>query len=201
MAEPHDALDSAQSGHYGAPGSGVAFTEATIAAAWNIQGNAARAAFSDEIQRSFGVALPVAPNTVAKADAITTLWLGPMSWLLVAGGASPLVDFNPKRDALNVAGGALFDLSAGRAAWTISGPHAATVLAKGCPLDFHPRAFVPGTCAQSLLGQVNALFVKENEAPTFTVMIARSFARDVLHALRESAAQYGYEVRPPASYR
>lgn len=201
MAEHDDAEGLLQPGHYGAPGSGVAFSEATIGAAWNIQGTAARAGFVDELQRSFGVALPVAPNTISKTDTMTTLWLGPTSWLVVAGGASPLVDFNAKREALNAAGGALFDLSASRIAWTISGPHSATVLAKGCPLDFHPRAFVAGTCAQSMLGHVNALFVKADDAPAFTVMVARSFARNVWHALRESAAQCGYDVRAPASFR
>jgi len=97
--------------------------------------------------------------------------------------------------------GALFDVSASRVAWTVSGPHAATVLAKSCPLDFHPRAFAAGTCAQSLLGHVNALFIKDDDTPTFTVMVARSYARDAFYALTESAMQYGVDVAPPGSFR
>jgi sarcosine oxidase subunit gamma len=188
-----------QSGHFGAAGSGIAFAEATIAAAWNVQGNRARGMFAEEARRLFELDLPAVPNAIAKTDALTALWLAPTSWLLVAGGASPLHDFGAKRDALNAMGGALFDLSASRVAWTVSGIHAATVLAKGCPLDFHPRAFAPGTCAQSLFGHVNALFVNDGDA--FTLFVARSFAADVWHALTESAAQYGYDVRPPAPYR
>lgn len=201
MAERETVPGWTQAGHYGAAGSGVAFAEATIAAAWNVRGHPARKPFAEEVWRGFGVALPVAPNTIAKTDAIKALWLGPTSWLIVTGGGSPLVDFNAKRDALNAAGGALFDLSASHVAWTVSGPLAATVLAKGCPLDFHPRAFVRGACAQSLLGQVSALFVQYDDTPTFTVMVARSFARDAWHALCECAAQYGYDVRPPVAYR
>jgi len=34
---------------------------------------------------------------------------------------------------------------------------AASVLAKACPLDFHPHGFVEAACAQSVLGRVNAL--------------------------------------------
>jgi len=188
-----------QTGHYGAAGSGIAFAEATIAAAWNVQGNSARAMLAEEARRLFELELPVVPNTIAKTDALTALWLGPTSWLLVAGGASPLDDFAAKRDALNGAGGTLFDVGASRIAWTISGAHAATVLARGCPLDFHPRAFAPGTCAQSLLSHVDALFV--NDGDSFTLFVARSFARDVWHALSESAAQYGYDLRPPVPYR
>ena len=175
----------------------VIIGEATFAAAWNVQGEPVRAPFTAEIGRVFGVALPVAPNTIAAAEALTVLWLGPRSWLLVSAGASPLVDFDAKRNAVNAAGGALFDVSASRVGWRMSGPRAATVLAKGCPIDFHPRAFAAGTCAQSLFGHVNALFVKHDDAPTFTLMVARSYARDVWHMLRDSAAQYDHEVRAP----
>lgn len=200
MAERDDRFAAAAPGHYGAAGSGVSIAAATIAAAWNVQGNATRAPFIEEVQRRFGVRLPTAPNTFVKTGVATALWLGPTSWLLVAGGASPLVDFAARRDALNAAGGALFDVSASRTAWRISGPHAATVLAKGCPLDFHPRAFLPGACAQSLFGRIAALFVKHDDAPTFTVMVPRSYARDAWHALAESAAQYGFDVQPAVSY-
>src|SRR5262249_40606986 len=131
-------------GRFGAAASGVVLAEATIAAAWNVQGNAAHAGFLDAVQRQLGVALPITSNTMAKADMLTALWLGPRSWLLAAGSASSLFDFDAKRDALNAAGGALFDVSQSRIAWTISGPHAATILAKGCPLDLHPRAFAAG---------------------------------------------------------
>ena len=199
MAERDAMIESMRVGHYGAAGSDVAFAEATVAAAWNVQGDGSRAPFLEAVRRVFGIALPLAPNTLT-TDSLVALWLGPKSWLLVAG-ASPLVDFTAKRDALNAVGGALFDVSASRAAWTISGPRGADVLAKHCPLDFHPRAFVPGTCAQSLLGRIGTLFVKHDDAPTFTVMVARSYARDAWHALTTSAAQYGYDVRPPAPLR
>ena len=179
----------------------VTLAEASIAAAWNVQGDPAYAPFVDEVERKFGVSLPIAPNSMARTDAVAALWLGPSSWLLVDGGPSALVDFNAKRDALNAARGALFDVSASRVAWTVSGPRAATVLAKSCPLDFHPRAFAAGTCAQSLLGHVNALFIKHDDTPTFTVMVARSYARDAFYALTESAMQYGVDVAPPGSFR
>jgi sarcosine oxidase subunit gamma len=188
-------------GHHGAAESGVAIAEATIATAWNAQGDPTHAPFFAEAQRVFGVALPIAPNTFATSAQFTALWLGPSSWLLIAGGASPLVDIRARRDALNAVGGALFDVSAGRVAWTLSGPRATAVLAKGCPLDFHPRAFPANTCAQSLIGHVNALFIKHDDAPTFTMMVARSYARDAWHSLMTAAAQYGAEVGLPAPYR
>jgi heterotetrameric sarcosine oxidase gamma subunit len=160
----------------------------------------------------FGWSLPVVPNTTSREGALTALWIGPASWLLVATDVSALVDFESKRDALNAAGGALFDVSAGRVGWTIAGPAAATVLAKGCPLDFHPRVFGEGKCAQSVFGRVNALFYRRGDAPPrsddqslqgspqFTMLVARSFARDAWRVLCLSAAQYGYDVLHPQPF-
>ena len=164
-----------------------------IAAAWNVQGDASRADFTDQVSRQFSMALPIAPNSTVRNDALTAFWIGPRSWLLVAREpGSPLTDFTGKRDALNRAGGALFDLSASRVAYQIAGEHAAPVLASGCPLDLHPRIFRTGDCAQSAFGRVNALIYKSSETPTFIIMVARSFARDVWQALRKSAGHYGH---------
>jgi len=195
---PHAIAPSAP-GRYGAPGSGVVFAPAAIGAAWNIQGDATRGSFAGEAERICGVALPVEPNTIGRGAKAIALWLGPRSWLLLAGDASALGDPARAREALDAAAGALFDLSDARVAWRISGASAASVLAKACPLDFHPRAFAVGACAQSVFGHVNALYLRD--ADGFTLLVARSFARDVWHALCESAEEYGYEVQAQAPYR
>ena len=164
--------------------------DVAIEHAWNVQGDPSRAEFTDEVSRRFPVALPLAPNTTMHDDRLTAFWLGPRSWLLVAElRGSPLTDFIEKRDALNAVGGALFDLSASRVAFRVTGPHAPAILASGCPLDLHARAFRVGSCAQSVFGHVNALLYKSDDAPTFLVMVARSFARDVRKALGDVAAQ------------
>ena len=71
----------------------------------------------------------------------------------------------------------------------VSRPERRAVLATSCPLDLHPRAFVVGSCAQSMLGHVNALVYKHDDVPTFVVMVARSFGHDVGEALRVAAAR------------
>jgi sarcosine oxidase subunit gamma len=185
-------------GHYGATATGaLTLGQATIAVAWTVQGDPARPALADAAHRLFGVALPTTPNTVARGAAWAALWLGPASWLVVAAAEpQPPLAFAVARDALNAAGGGVFDVSVARVGWTIAGPRAATVLAKGCPLDFHPRAFPAGSCAQSVFGHVNALFCRHDD-DAFTLLVARSFARDVWQALATAAAQYGYDVLPP----
>jgi sarcosine oxidase subunit gamma len=190
-----DAIGAPIAGHYGRAPAGATLAEATFAAAWNIQGDPARAPFGDEARRLFGLALPEVPNTTERHGALTALWLGPTSWLLVASDASALMAFSAQKDAVNAAGGALFDVTASSLAWTVGGPRAATVLAKQCPLDFHARAFAEGACAQSVLGHVNALFYRR-DLLSFTVLVARSYARGVWRTLCQSAAQYGYDVLP-----
>jgi len=194
-----DAISASIPGHYGPTPAGVKFAATKFAAAWNIQGNATRASFSDEAQRLFGLALPTVPNTTARHGWFTILWLGPTSWLLVADDASLLGGFAAQKDAVNAAGGALFDVTASSLAWTVGGPRAATVLATQCPLDFDERAFAVHGCAQSVLGHVNALFYRR-DASSFTVIVARSYARGVWRTLCLSAAQYGYDVMAPQPF-
>jgi sarcosine oxidase subunit gamma len=193
-------IGAAMPGHYGAAAAGVTLAETTIAGAWNVQGEPGDAGFLAAAQQAFGQDLPTAPNTTRRTEALTALWLGPASWLVVASDESALADVDAVRDALNAAGGAVFDVSSSRVAWTIAGPQAATVLAKGCPLDFHQRAFEEGTCAQSVFARVNALFYRRAAAPVFTMLVARSFARDAWHALCLSAAPCGYDVLAPRSF-
>jgi sarcosine oxidase, subunit gamma len=193
-------IGSTAPGHYGPVPSGVTLAETTFATVWNVQGDAELFLLAETARRLFGVLLPTAPNTIARTDALAAMWIGPTSWLLVAAEASTLTDFAGKRAALNDVRGALFDITASCLAWTVSGPQAATVLAKGCPLDFDPRAFAEGTCAQSLFGHVNTLFYRR-DATTFTLIVGRSYARSIWRTLCVSAAQYGYDVLPPAAFR
>jgi sarcosine oxidase subunit gamma len=197
------AVGATAPGHYGDTGTGVSLQPLTLAAAWNVQGDLGRPALAAAVRTEFGIAAPESPNSFTQSDDAAALWLGPSSWLLIAKGATPpgRVDrFNEVHAALTAAGGALFDLTAARVAWRIAGPQAATVLNKGCPLDLDVRAFPNGSCAQSVLGHVNVLVLR-NEAPTaFTLLVARSFARDAWHFLCASSAQYGYDVLPPEPF-
>ncbi len=186
-------------GHYGPTPAGVTLAETTFATAWNVQGDAELFLLAEASRRLFGLALPTVPNTTSRTKALTALWLGPTSWLLVAAGESPLTDFAAKRAMLNDVRGALFDITSSSVAWTVAGPRAAAVLAKGCPLDFDVRAFAEGACAQSVFGHVNTLFYRR-DASTFTLIVGRSYARGVWRTLCASAAQYGYDVLSPRTF-
>ena len=193
-------IGSTTPGHYGAAGSALLLGEATITTAWNVQGDARSSSLNAEVRRIARVALPVAPNTTSKGEGVAALWLGPQSWLLIAAAAPTLGDFAQARNALNAAGGALFDVSASRIAYVVDGAQAPDVLAAGCPLDFHPRAFGAGQCRQSLYGRVPALYYRHAEPPACTMLVARSFARDIWQSLCVASAPHGYIVREAAAF-
>jgi sarcosine oxidase subunit gamma len=190
------AVGATTPGHYGVAGAQVALGTRRIAYAWNAQGDPRDAKFNAATQITLGLTLPTRPNTMTHDVSRTALWLGPRSWLILAyaEGVPTSAGYQVARGAINAAGGALFDVSASRIAFTLHGPRAADVLAKSCPLDFHPRVFAPGQCAQSLLGHVNVLIAKVDGTPTFTVLVARSLAPDAWRSLCLNAAPLGYDV-------
>ncbi|HEX6138047.1 MAG TPA: sarcosine oxidase subunit gamma family protein [Casimicrobiaceae bacterium] len=182
-----------------APSDGAASTilaEVELATAWNVRGNPEHASFVAAAGRVLGPALPVHPETSARADGIALLRLGPRTWLFVAGPGAERHDFDAARKALNDAGGALFDVSSSHAAWSVAGASAWRVLNRLCPLDLHPHVFVPGRFAQSVLGHIAASFYRPDERPAFVVIVARSFAAAAWRDLCAVAASEGYRVAP-----
>ncbi len=177
----------------------IALGEVTSAWAWNVQGEAASGPIPEPVMRAIGAPLPLAANTTARSEGTTSFWLGPASWLIVGHTSSPAITFDAARDALNLAGGALFDVSSSRVVFRIAGERAATVLAKSCPLDFHPRTFPDGGCAQSVLGHIGALFYRRGKTE-WLLMSPRSYARDAWRLLCISSMEYGYEVNTPAPF-
>ena len=178
--------------------SDVVVTDIRFDCAWNIRGNPVEAAFVAAVTGVTGLQVPVQANGSAVRgdrrpddsgrpatridDAL--LWLGPSSWLFVRSAALRADDFDAARNAVNAAGGALFDVSSSYVGWLVCGGNAARLLNRGCPLDFDSRVFPPGHCAQSLLGHIAALFYRPDASPAYIVMVARSFAADAGHALR-----------------
>ena len=134
-----------------------------------------------------GVPLPLAANRVAATVAVRTLWLGPDEWLIVAEGeVSGLV---PRLErALAGRSAAVHDLSSSRTIIDIRGRAARALLAAGCGLDLHPRAFGSGQCAQTLLARVPVVLDQIDEAPHYRLLMRRSYAR-WLHAWLVDAAE------------
>ncbi|MGI9384453.1 MAG: sarcosine oxidase subunit gamma [Methyloligellaceae bacterium] len=90
----------------------------------------------------------------------------------------------------------LYGQSHGRSVLRLSGPMAANVLAKGCPLDLHPRVFPTPGAGHTSIEKIPVLVVKRDDAPTFDLAVARSYAQSFLDWTCESAREFGYRIEP-----
>lgn len=129
-----------------------------------------------------------AGGTRALAGAGTLLWLRPDQWLLC-------LDDAPDRAQLSRPGVAVLEAGARFVEFVVAGPSAVARLAGGCGLDFRPRAFAPGTCAQSRIDPVPVILHRE-ALDRFTLYVERPLARYFAQWLAEAAIAAGQGESP-----
>ena len=163
-------------------------------------GTASRLVFrAGEIAREqasevLGLALPQEACTSAQWAGVAALWLGPDEWLIVTPDDRRKAIERDLRRALMAQHFALTDVSGGQTALHLHGRHVRDVLSKGCPIDFHPRVFGIGQCAQSHLGKAPILIGQIEEQPYYELIVRRSFADYLWTWLEIAAEEYGMEV-------
>jgi sarcosine oxidase subunit gamma len=135
--------------------------------------------------------LPLQPNTVVRAGELTALWLGPDEWLLVGQPGSARGLESRIREAAGGEHVSVTDVSAQRTTLLVSGPRAHDLLAHGCSLDLHPRAFGAGRCAQTTLGRTQVVLVARDEPRAgFWVLVRSTFAGYLADWLLDAATEY-----------
>jgi sarcosine oxidase, subunit gamma len=136
-----------------------------------------------EIQRPDGDGWPE-PGRASGDGPRQLLWLGP-DWYL-------LVDDEPVSEVDLPAGSV--DVSAQRTILELAGPLAPAVLAHGCALDLHPRAFAPGSCAQTMLAKAQVVLHQIGSEPTYRIFVRASLADYLVHWLLDAMAEYVSET-------
>ena len=144
----------------------------------------ARAAAS----RAFGVELPVAACRAAAVGGRAALWLGPDEQLLIAPGTEAAAVATDLGAALAGIPHSLVDISHRQVAFTVRGPHAAWLLAHGCPLDLDLAEFPVGMCTRTVFAKAEVLVWRIAE-DAFRIEVWRSFADYVLALLAETALE------------
>ncbi|MEU6139605.1 sarcosine oxidase subunit gamma family protein [Streptomyces sp. NPDC047081] len=151
----------------------------------------AKGAAADAVGLALGLQLPLEPNTVVRAGELTVLWLGPDEWLLVAPPGSERDLESRIREAAGDEPVSVTDVSAQRTTLLVAGEHARDLLAHGCSLDLHPRAFAPGRCAQTTLGRTQVVLVARDEPRAgFWVLVRSSFAGYLTDWILDAATEY-----------
>lgn len=136
-----------------------------------------------------GATLPDQPTT-AKGQCPRLLWLAPGEWAIL----SPCEDVDLAGRIEAACAGTLVhvaDLMRGWTGFALTGQGARDLIAKGCSLDLHPRAFADDRCARTLLGQVPVVI--ERSVDAFRLYLDRSLAG---HMRRWLAVSAGLEIMP-----
>ena len=178
------------------PQAGVVLGERAMRGLLILRGDSARTEFRDAVSQVLGLEPVVEPLTAGRRRDVAMLWLGPDEWLVVTPARRVGRLERTLRDALDGQPAALTDVSHSRAILALSGPDARAVLSKGCPLDFHPRAFGPGRCAQSRLAKCQVLIHQTGTVPEFDLYVPRSFAQYAWTWLEDAAEEFGVRVAP-----
>jgi sarcosine oxidase subunit gamma len=149
-----------------------------------------KGAAADAVGLALGLQLPVEPDTVVRAGELTALWLGPDEWLVV--GPPDRRDVEGRiREASGDEPVSVVDVSAQRTTLLVAGPRARDLLAHGCSLDLHPRAFGAGRCAQTTLGRTQVVLVARDEPGAgFWVLVRSSFAGYLTDWLLDAAVEW-----------
>jgi len=157
----------------------------------NLRGRPAEGDFDSAVQAVLGVPLPRTPNTVSQGARVKVLWLGPDEWLVIAAdGQAAHYEDQLRSNCAADPWFAVVDVSHNSTGFRLLGPAARDVLAKGCPLDLHPRAFAPGRCAQSVLAGARVLLAQGADAGSFEIRVRNSFARYLGAWLADAMAEY-----------
>jgi heterotetrameric sarcosine oxidase gamma subunit len=144
------------------------------------------------VKASYGVNLPDG-SAVVQGPEVSFIGYGPGQWLAVS---ESLANEALARDLGQRLKGlaSISDQSGGRTVLRLSGPRARDVLAKGLPIDLHPRAFGPGSAATSTISLMGVQLWQVDDAPSYDIALFRSLSASFWRWLTASAAEFGYEV-------
>jgi sarcosine oxidase subunit gamma len=115
----------------------------------------------------------------------------PDEWLIVTPDDQREQRRAALRQALRDAALRITDVSGGQTTLHLHGRHVRDVLAKGCPIDFHPRVFGIGPMRAEPSRQGADADRQIEEQPYFELIVRRSFADYLWTWLEGAAEEYG----------
>jgi sarcosine oxidase subunit gamma len=182
-------------GRYGKEGGepGVTIAELTGLGLATVAARKGQAAALEEaVTSAYGVALPDG-SRVAQGPSVSFIGYGPGQWLAVSETLrNETLAKRLEQDLKGLA--SISDQSGGRTVLRIKGSRAREVLAKGLPIDLHPRSFAPGSAATSTISLMGVQLWQVDDLPTYDIAVFRSLSESFWRWFTASAAEFGYEV-------
>ncbi|MFH5208246.1 sarcosine oxidase subunit gamma [Antrihabitans sp. NCIMB 15449] len=149
------------------------------------------AAGADTVAARIGFQLPTAASTYTVGGDIAAIWLGPDEWLITSTVDAGVTFETELRELVGPFGGTATDVSAQRTSLSLRGANARDVLEQGCSLDLHPRVFVPGTAAQTMVGQAGVvLMAVDGTGANYRILVRSSFAHYFAAWILDSATEF-----------
>jgi sarcosine oxidase subunit gamma len=123
---------------------------------------------------------------------IALQWCGAGQYYALAENRPEGAFYAELRDRLKGAA-SVSDQSHGRAVIGITGVKARALLAKGSPVDFHPREFGVHAVAVTQMAHVGVHVSRWGE-DSFEISLFRGFSEHFWEWLTEQAEEFGYEI-------
>src|SRR5262249_35894670 len=149
-------------------------------------------ALARAIREAFGLDVPGTPRRVA-AGPVAFTWAGPGHWLASARDREGHVFEAQLRSTLSGLA-SISNQSDGRTVIRLSGPKAREALAKGVPIDLHPRAFAPGDTAVTTVAYIGVHLWQLDDIPTYEFAVFRSFGAAFWQWLVDASAEFGAAI-------
>lgn len=183
-------------GRYGAPYNGAPAIQISVRPGLALAMIAARKGKRGQVIETLAAHTQAAPSDrpgQVTENGVTLIGCAPGQWLALAE-ASRAAGFVSELNQTLAAIASVTDHTSAKTVVRISGARARDALAKGCPIDLHPRAFKPGSAATTWIAHIGCTLWQVDVAPTYDLAVNSSLARSLWTWLANSAAEYGYQI-------
>jgi sarcosine oxidase subunit gamma len=148
-------------------------------------------ALSAAIEKAYGAPLPQ-PRRSTTGHGVAFQWCGDQQYYAVAENRREGALCQELKTLLSGLA-SVSDQSHGRVVIRITGPKARPLLAKGSPVDFHPRAFPVGAAAPTQMAHIGVHVVRIAQ-DRYEVSLFRGFSESFWEWLTQQAQEFGYEI-------
>lgn len=169
----------------------IVMPQHNLSAAFVIGHHGDDAALEKHFASAYGIEPPETPRVVS-GNGLDLVWSGPSQWLVLS--RNPRM---PSELAVALKGAAVSDQGDARAILRLEGARVRDALAKGCPIDLHPKAFRRGDTALTVIGGIGVQLWQAESEDALHVAIFRSMAGSFWSWFLPSAQEFGVEVRAP----
>lgn len=156
----------------------------------NLRGDPADAGFVQAVSQTIGLPLPTQAGGCPAQGSRRIVWAGPDDWFVIGDHGSQETVARALREAAGARHHAVTDVSSGYVILGLSGVPVRDVLAQGCPLDLHPRAFAAGRCAGTHFFKASVWLWRTGD-DAFELLVRSSFAGYVARLLDDCTAECG----------